>query len=344
MRTAFLSLLLFTVLPFGVLADTKVGQHCSGATMVSCFIYIDGPIVEGTFRKFDKFLTDERQGDSGSIYLNSRGGSIAEALQIGRLVRENGLDTKVGEVPDFEEISFASEGVCESACAYIFMAGERRSLREGDVLGVHRFFSEGRSIEGGRAQEMSGQLISYMVEMGVDARLFTLASAQASEGMHYVTATEATQYDLVTDEAYSELNLEPYKSGVVAWTRPEGPGAPGNVDQITFLCKGGDPEILFYVQGGASYVEIRSRADNGGQFNPSTGEILPASVSARAAGNDAYYTVSVTPSFTSLLSSTEKVNLTIWYPTIVGGSIGADLAFSEIDQQKLQYTFRNCID
>lgn len=345
MRFERLVIWLFAVLPISAIAETKVGQHCSGATYPTCYLYVDGPIVHGTFRQFEEFLTSGKvEGHSGKIFLNSRGGSLGEALQIGRLVREYGLDTRVGQVRDFSLPSFALEGVCESACAYIFMGGVSRSLRDGDVLGVHRFFSTGRSIEGGTAQQMSGQLIAYMVEMGVDARLFTLASSQTFEGMHYVSAVESRDYDLVTDEAYGDLNLEPYKSGVVAWTRPDGPAAPGNVDQVTFLCKGGEPEILFFLRGRASDIEFKSQATNGGAFQTNIGSILPSSVSARASGNDAYYTIKVTRDYAFLLTGVEQVDLTIWYPTIVGGSIGASLNFSEIDHKKLQYAFAHCIE
>ncbi|MEM6887583.1 MAG: hypothetical protein AAGA74_02340 [Pseudomonadota bacterium] len=344
MRFERLVIWLFAVLPISAIADTKVGQHCSGATWPTCYLYVDGPIVNGTFKKFQEFLTsDEVDGHSGQIFLNSRGGSLGEALQIGRLVRDYGLNTKVGKVRDFSAPTFAVEGVCESACAYIFMAGVKRSLRDGDVLGVHRFFSTERSIEGGTAQQMSGQLISYMVEMGVDARLFTLASRQAAEGMHYVTSVEAKEFDLVTDEAYGQLNLEPYKEGIIAWTRPDGPSAPGNVDQVTFLCRGGHPEILFFLRNQAGIYERKSVA-NGGHFQGSLGKLDASFVSGRDAGTDAYYTIYIGREYGERLFSRSEVNLTIWYPSVIGGSIGANLVFSETDHKKLRYTFAHCIE
>ncbi|MEO9897640.1 MAG: hypothetical protein ABJF05_14805 [Paracoccaceae bacterium] len=186
-----------------------------------------------------------------------------------------------------------------------------------------------------------------MVEMGVDARLFTLASPQAVEDMHHVTMAEAQDYDLVTDDRYGELDLEPYKEGIVAWTRPEGLAAPGNVDQLTFLCRRGQPEILFFLKDQAGAYETKSVADGGHLHTNLAGDFskVDASfVAARDVGPDAYLTISVTRGFAQALTSTPEVDLTIWFPSIVGGGFSATLNFSDTDHSKLEYTFSHCIE
>ncbi|MEX0338000.1 MAG: hypothetical protein AB3N11_03065 [Arenibacterium sp.] len=348
MRLLTLLFLALIAGPRAATAELVVEHICSRNTVYSCFISIDGPIETGAFEKVKTVIQDpHREGAFGGIYLNSRGGNLGEALAIGRFLRDQGFDTRIGRKHDFQEDPFPIPGTCESACAYIFMGGVTRHLRDGDVLGVHRFFAPGRSLDGGTAQQMSGQLIAYMVEMGIDARLFTLASQQGQEGMHHVTQSEAREYDLVTDDGYSALNLEPYGNGVIAWTRPEGPGAPGNVDQVTFYCRAGTPEILFFLENQPDIIDSKALAGEG-KFNGSLDRFdlsdRPVRITGHQRGTDAYYTISTEPALAQVLAQTTDASLNIWYPPIVGGGFTAELVFTDTDRAKLSYAFSHCIN
>lgn len=60
------------------------------------------------------------------VILSSDGGSLDAAWEIGRLIEENGLSTKL-----------ADDTECASACAILFLHGAERSMHEGAKLGVH---------------------------------------------------------------------------------------------------------------------------------------------------------------------------------------------------------------
>jgi ATP-dependent protease ClpP protease subunit len=81
---------------------------------------LSGPLIKGDSEKFIKFM--ELNTFIQSVFISSPGGSVYEALQIGRYVRENLLVT-------------VQAGPCNSACAFIAVSGARRYFTS---LGVHR--------------------------------------------------------------------------------------------------------------------------------------------------------------------------------------------------------------
>lgn len=90
---------------------------------------ISGSIKEGDYKKLEDVLAEINQNDyrlkEDSIYLNSNGGLISEAKNMGHIIRSNHHATKVEK-----------EAKCESACIFILISGSCR-MAEGDV-GLHR--------------------------------------------------------------------------------------------------------------------------------------------------------------------------------------------------------------
>jgi hypothetical protein len=102
-----------------------------------CAFRINGPIVAGDANQLATAISgshiDRLDERTGSVCLESNGGSYAEGLKIAELLYTNGLSTV---------IQFGSK--CYSACAIIFMGGvssEReipmRKLSVGGILGFH---------------------------------------------------------------------------------------------------------------------------------------------------------------------------------------------------------------
>lgn len=69
-----------------------------------------------------------RQNNIQLIVTSSPGGAVFEALQISGIVFDNNISTYVPK-----------DGSCESACSFIFFAGENRIIS--GELGVHQFFT-----------------------------------------------------------------------------------------------------------------------------------------------------------------------------------------------------------
>lgn len=94
------------------------------------------------------------------------------------------------------------------------------------------------------ARQVSGQLVSYLVEMGVDPRIFAKASSQGADDMYWVPEGEAEEFDLITPNGYAAFFLEPYGKGVVAAAKRKTPPGPNDTaHQITAYCRAGCPSF-----------------------------------------------------------------------------------------------------
>jgi hypothetical protein len=119
---------------------TYYGWGWSATDHMGCQIILNGTIQAGDLQKISKIYdTGLVYDDSGgeiagagpNICLNSSGGSLEEAIQISKYIKENHGSTIVPE-----------SARCESACAIIFMAGNirgapDRAIYQTSKLGVH---------------------------------------------------------------------------------------------------------------------------------------------------------------------------------------------------------------
>ncbi len=111
-----------------------------------------GPDLVGQFKKVLSQLGDRKL----PILIDSSGGSVNDALAIGRLVRAKGLDvvvTKTLFTPcaptdmacrkskaggEIKGLAQASLSKCASSCAFILAGGTRRFVGQGTFVGVHQ--------------------------------------------------------------------------------------------------------------------------------------------------------------------------------------------------------------
>jgi tol-pal system protein YbgF len=117
-----------------------------------------------------------------TIAFDSNGGSVVEALALGRAIREAGLDTYVGgtyKVPreGFTAANFLSMQECYSACVYAFAGGVHRFYdANGGVLGVHQFSGNDTASGEMTAQVLMTLIGVYLDEMGVSRTLLDWAA------------------------------------------------------------------------------------------------------------------------------------------------------------------------
>ena len=91
---------------------------------------------------------------------------------------------------------------CASACALAFMGGVRR-IAEAGAIGVHKSsFADPEQIGSGDAvaavQDITAEMIDYMIEMGVDPALLRLSLRYGSDDMRYLAQSEMALYRVVT--------------------------------------------------------------------------------------------------------------------------------------------------
>jgi hypothetical protein len=206
----------------------------NGGNCVGCaYTQASGEITDQTAKEFDSFARSQEFG-TGPVRLNSVGGSLLGGIVLGELFRSTGVLTEVGSSAPIRDgraiapgIADRAPGICSSACAYAFLGGTERSLDENAKLGFHRFYQEntladpaaklftGKDI--GDAQITTAALVLYILKMGVDPSLISLASEAGPNEMRWVSKDEAQKLRITYEPwAYKPWRVEPYRGGAVA--------------------------------------------------------------------------------------------------------------------------------
>lgn len=153
-------------------------------------IYATGDITEGTADRFRAFVKDHHITQA-RVYFDSPGGLTFEGMELGKAIRELHFNTDVGAQGDR---GGKPSSICASACAYAYAGGEGRFLTaKSGLLGIHQFYSDRKKEPSRDIQAISGLMLAYLTDMGVDAHAFSLASMTAPEEMLILTPEDAEQ-------------------------------------------------------------------------------------------------------------------------------------------------------
>ena len=148
-----------------------------------------GSIAPGTAARFASFL-EQNERQVGTLNLHSPGGSVSDALEMGRALRAEGIDTRV-----------PANAYCASSCPLVLAAGLHRETGTGAYVGVHQIYAAPGStgtLESGMrdAQFVTALAQSHLVAMGVDPRLWLHALATPPAQLYVLTPEEIRRYDL----------------------------------------------------------------------------------------------------------------------------------------------------
>jgi hypothetical protein len=258
------------------LSAQEIRTHRFGNATEALVISIDGPFEEGLAERFRNFL-DSDGFEGFNVSLNSVGGNLMEGIRLGYLLRELEYVVSIGKViyvtnpfmPNSEQPEGAS-GQCLSACAIAFLGGVERSPGNVSKLGFHQFYrkmnlwdsnnlSQLHAETLGEAQIISGMIVSYMVDMGVDARLFAKSSSAGPNELFFLTEEEALEFQVVTSRAFKPFQIEPYKDGIVAASKRAIPTQPYDyATQTTIYCREGllgKATLMMTAEGNGVYEE-----------------------------------------------------------------------------------------
>lgn len=124
------------------------------------------------------------------VVLNSSGGSVADALALGRGIRAAGMDT-----------AMRASDICLSACPYILAGGVTRDVAEGARVGVHQhYFGENTLLPAFTAvssiQRGQGEVMRYLDEMGVDPMVMSHALVTPPDEIYLLLPEELERYRL----------------------------------------------------------------------------------------------------------------------------------------------------
>lgn len=332
--------------------SARISDECMGNAVESCFIIIDGKITPETLTEFKVGLADRMDGFK--VLLNSDGGSFKTGLALGRFIREQGLHTEVGRVAyaasglnsgAFERFDSIEDGQCVSACAYAFLGGVVRKIYGESRLGFHRFYLAQGDLpgEGGLAagQLVAADVISYLIEMGVDARIFVTASSAGETAMNYPTPDELKEFDLVTPTGFSPFTIEPYQQGIIAVSRRlDQTRAYDHAYQLTAYCRNGQPHFLMTADHPGVGDEGQGAEDAVVELD---GRRIPVSgFSLRNDDANSYFTFQMAQSDVPSILSAQHLSVMYMLPRVAGGPQDAEIETTETDHEMLSAAFRFC--
>lgn len=141
-----------------------------------------------------RIVEELRQSRPARVLIDSPGGSVSDALEIGRVLREIEAETRLGE-----------QAVCLSACPYLFVGGTARQVAETARFGVHQHsFGESTILPAFLAVEdiQRGQagVLRHLDDMGIDLRLMGPAMATPADEIYILTREELRDWNIVTPE------------------------------------------------------------------------------------------------------------------------------------------------
>lgn len=159
---------------------------------------VTGTIMPGSAASFAEKVTAYSEYVK-TVALDSPGGSVTDALEMGRLIREKGFATSV-----------ATGALCASSCPLVFAGGKERLATAGSVIAVHQIYAAApsdstlasRLAAAGNAmsdaQSMTAEISRYMLEMGVDTEVWLRALETPPDRLSYFSADDLIRLKLAT--------------------------------------------------------------------------------------------------------------------------------------------------
>jgi hypothetical protein len=170
--------------------------------------------------EFDEFARGRRL-DGATVVLDSSGGSVNDAIALGRRWRGLGLMTTVGisienHTAQGDQAGVVPDAYCESMCVFLLLSGKTRYVPDGAHVRVHQIWMGDRA-DDARAASYSaqdlmiverdvGRLAKYTFDMGGAGDLLSLSlSVPPWEELHELSRDELRLTNLVTTDAMAEV-------------------------------------------------------------------------------------------------------------------------------------------
>ena len=138
-----------------------------------------------------------------TVVLNSPGGSVTDALAMGRLIRERNFATEI-----------EPGKYCASSCPLLFAGGSERRAGDKAVLGVHQVAAVGAASgvprdEMNVAQNISARCQRYLGDMGVNLQVWVHAMETPHDKLFVFRPDELKSLNLVTTAAAAPAAIAP---------------------------------------------------------------------------------------------------------------------------------------
>ena len=203
------------------------------------FIHATGLFVEGTAADFRLFVQQNKIKGGAVVILKSDGGSVAEALSMGRMIRQMGFETEVNTH-------------CFSSCTLAFLGGVRRSVSDvGAEFGVHRV-STSAPLDAAQALDKGqiaiAEIVEYSAFMGVDPSFVTALTAAGPDQINLLSHDQLLKYKIISTPFMTQWEI---KVGEGHFYLMGATDTNNGYHKMLFLCdgKGGMDIMMLYNVG-----------------------------------------------------------------------------------------------
>jgi len=172
-------------------------------------ISAEGEISDQTPGIFRAFVREHYQRSQlhAIVLLDSYGGKVLAAMELGRIFRQIGAAVIVAQTGSG---SHFAGGRCFSACVYALMGGKKRVIPPESQAGVHRMVAYDNGYDsqflGGVAARrldngsVGAVLARYSAAMGVNPAIIALAEHTSPDGLHVLSRSEIARWHLAASQ------------------------------------------------------------------------------------------------------------------------------------------------
>ena len=344
LRSILVVLVCLIAAPWGALADLRLPPRRHGDPPMrivrvmsvdpecgfDCpeWISAEGMIRPGTADLFARAI-GALGGRRLPVLLSSRGGSVADAVKMGALIRERHLAVAVArtliancperspQCPGAKGQATTTGAVCASACPLILAGGVERLVSAAPEVGVHQMTTIARELEGAahlptvkkiyEESSANSAVEAYLTAMGIGDPVMTLLRKTRASGIRWLSPEEIAASHLAT----LTLGAEPILASGANGLNGHAAGAAG--PELIAIAKGsagsGDDETVeasfSYRPGGGTIEAVLMASGAAETARPAAGDwTLTAAggdaVPLRAAGPGAARAILTRASFCAL--------------------------------------------
>lgn len=250
------------------------------------FIGIQGPIVAGDDEKFSRLAVQYKYA---LVALDSDGGQLLPALEIGKEIHIRGYSTVVGNGKS-----------CASACALIWIAGSTRWITPTGQVGFHASYLEanGRKVESGVANALVGR---YLTQLDLPESSVIYATSAGPDSIQWLRAADHGRSSIPFEVLDTKTTPTSRDAAVSRSSSAEARNSPPPIQVVENPSPtNDDKKAPVWRQVGNWTIAVDSSMQNGcfmfGSWN--NGTVFRVGVDRRS--KDGYYLLFSNPDWTSL--------------------------------------------
>lgn len=183
MRRFILPIILLALATMSARSEITTYGSFKHSTDMPGVLVLAGPVTPTSVSDFRKAL---RALEVETLFLLSPGGNVQAGLELSAILNDRRMSTVIP--PDQD---------CASACAFLFVAGEKR--RAYGRLGVHQFTSNGASGSGeASAQRVAAEIIDYLKEYKVPPQFLVRMLETPPDQIYWFDVVELRSHGIET--------------------------------------------------------------------------------------------------------------------------------------------------